>query len=161
MRDIFHKNAFIIAFLFVLTIVVVPFTLSNFPNVKDQSVTPDIDTYEASPPIHIKGQFQPNPVGLTPQQIYSIYHLPGKGGSGTIAIIDAFDYPPALSDLNVFNSTFGLPTMSNCTSPTQKACFEEHMMSTGLPVKKIWAAEASLEFTVVTCNCSPMRAFYL
>jgi len=50
------------------------------------------------------------PAGETPQTIRQIYGLPTTGGgSGTIAIIDAYDYPTALNDFNVFAQTFGLP----------------------------------------------------
>jgi kumamolisin len=38
------------------------------------------------------------------------------GGSGVIAIVDAFDYPTAYSDLSTFSTQFGLlPTLTNCT----------------------------------------------
>jgi len=51
------------------------------------------------------------PRGETPASIASVYHLTGLlGGSGTIVIVDAFDYPTALSDFNHFSAQFGLPT---------------------------------------------------
>ena len=40
--------------------------------------------------------------------------IPG-GGSKAIAIVDAFDYPTALADLNKFSTQFGLPTMTTTT----------------------------------------------
>jgi kumamolisin len=40
--------------------------------------------------------------------------VPG-GGSKAIAIVDAFDYPTALVDLNKFSTQFGLPTMTTST----------------------------------------------
>jgi kumamolisin len=57
------------------------------------------------------------PSGETPASIRGVYNLPSSGGSGTIAIVDAFDYPTAENDLNVFSSQFGLPactTASGC-----------------------------------------------
>ncbi|HEX7796518.1 MAG TPA: S53 family peptidase [Vicinamibacterales bacterium] len=48
------------------------------------------------------------PSGKSPQQIQSTYGLT-SGGTGIIAIVDAFDYPTALNDFNKFSSQFGLP----------------------------------------------------
>lgn len=73
--------------------------------------------------------------GLSPGQIRTAYNLPSTGGSGTIAIIDAYDDPTALSDLNAFSSHFGLPI----------ANFEKHMMATGIPTDAGWALEISLD----------------
>jgi len=35
--------------------------------------------------------------------------MPSTGGANTIVIVDAFDYPTALNDFNVFSTQFGLP----------------------------------------------------
>ncbi len=40
--------------------------------------------------------------------------IPG-GGSKAIGIVDAYDYPTALADLNAFSTQFGLPTMTTAT----------------------------------------------
>src|SRR5215831_7586155 len=50
------------------------------------------------------------PAGKVPDDIRAAYNLPNSGGAGTIAIIDAFDYPTAASDFNTFSTAFGLPT---------------------------------------------------
>jgi len=47
--------------------------------------------------------------GMTPAQMRSFYSLPSTGGQGVIAIVDAYDYPNALRDFNVFAAQFGLP----------------------------------------------------
>jgi subtilase family serine protease len=49
------------------------------------------------------------PGGKSPVQIRTVYNLPPSGGSGIIAIVDAFDYPNALRDFNMFSKQFGLP----------------------------------------------------
>src|SRR5262245_15710986 len=76
------------------------------------------------------------PSGETPGSLGCVYKIPGTvgssggckttdspsnmtGGSGVIAIVDAFDYPNAEADLGVFSSTFGLPP---CT--TASGCFK-------------------------------------
>jgi kumamolisin len=45
----------------------------------------------------------------TPATLRSVYHLPSTGGSGAIAIVDAYHFPTALADFNSFSSYFGLP----------------------------------------------------
>ncbi len=63
------------------------------------------------------------------------------GGSGIIAIVDAFDYPTAENDLNVFSSQFGLPA---CT--TANGCFEVVYASGTKPAVNCgWAQEAALD----------------
>jgi kumamolisin len=47
--------------------------------------------------------------GMSPAQIRSFYNMPSTGGANTIVIVDAYDYPTALNDFNVFSAQFGLP----------------------------------------------------
>jgi subtilase family serine protease len=81
------------------------------------------------------------PSGETPQSIRPIYNLPSTGGGGIIAIVDAYDYPTAENDLNVFSSQFGLPP---CT--TANGCFTKVYASGSQPRANCgWAQEASLD----------------
>ena len=59
--------------------------------------------------------------GMTPTQIASFYGV-NPGGSGVIAIVDAYNYPAALNDFNVFATQFGLPveTSSNAAASTNQ-----------------------------------------
>lgn len=58
--------------------------------------------------------------GMTPAQIRSFYNLPSTGGSGAvIAIVDAYHYPTAVNDFNVFSTQFGLPTENGSGSVFQ------------------------------------------
>jgi len=50
--------------------------------------------------------------GMAPADIRAAYNLPDFGGAGTIAIVDAYDYPTAAADFNTFSANFGLPTES-------------------------------------------------
>ncbi len=54
----------------------------------------------------------------TPAMIRSAYSLPSTGGSGAIALVDAYHYPTALQDFNAFAKQFGLPqeTSTNATA---------------------------------------------
>jgi subtilase family serine protease len=79
-----------------------------------------------------------SPSGETPQSIRSVYNLPSTGGSGTIAIVDAFHYATAENDLNVFSSAFGLPP---CT--TANGCFR--VITLGTRTNCGWAQEAALD----------------
>ena len=57
-----------------------------------------------------------------------MYKLPSTGGNGVIVIVDAFDYPTAENDLNVFSAQFGLPA---CT--TANGCFKKIYASGSKP----------------------------
>jgi subtilase family serine protease len=82
-----------------------------------------------------------SPAGETPQSIRAVYNLPSTGGTHAIAIVDAFDYPTAENDLNVFSSQFGLPP---CT--TANGCFQKVYASGTKPRKNCgWAQEAALD----------------
>jgi len=64
-----------------------------------------------------------------------------SGGSRIIAIVDAYDYPTAESDLNVFSAQFGLP---QCT--TSNGCFQKVFASGTQPSANCgWAQEAALD----------------
>ena len=58
------------------------------------------------------------PTGLSPDVVRNAYNLSSTGENVTIAIIDAYDYPTALNDFNVFSAQFGLPIGN----------FEKHLM---------------------------------
>src|SRR5215470_14774396 len=85
--------------------------------------------------------------GMTPDQIRAFYGMPTTGGSGTIAIVDAFDYPTALNDFNVFSTQFGLPTetSSNALDPNNKVFQVVYAAGTKPRVNCGWAQEAALD----------------
>src|SRR5262249_10318886 len=61
------------------------------------------------------------PSGYHPADLVSAYNISGGGSSATtIAIVDAYGYPNAESDLAVYRSQFGLPP---CT--TANGCFRK------------------------------------
>jgi len=73
-----------------------------------------------------------NPFGLTPNQVRGAYGLGAYGSSGgitfygiqgdgsgqTIAIIDQYDDPNALTDLNAFSAYYNLPQFNTSGGPT-------------------------------------------
>ncbi len=92
------------------------------------------------------------PTGLSPSAVASVYHLSGlsaasgAGAGQIIAIVDAFHDPNALSDLNTWNSQYGYPALSTCTSLQQAgACFEQADPQGTPTVNKGWVLEESLD----------------
>jgi subtilase family serine protease len=94
----------------------------------------------------IRDQGKPNrglasPGGESPASIRSVYDLPSTGGSGIIAIVDAFDYPTAEHDLEIYSTQFGLPA---CT--TANGCFKKVFASGSQPQANCgWGQEAALD----------------
>ena len=81
------------------------------------------------------------PSGETPASIRAVYNLPSTGGSGTVAIVDAFDYATAENDLSVFSQQFGLPA---CT--TANGCFKKVFATGTKPQANCgWGQEAALD----------------
>ena len=68
------------------------------------------------------------------------------GGSGTIAIVDAFHYPTAYQDLTEFSQTLGLPELPACSDKVTIGCFQVVFASGTQPqVNCGWAQEAALD----------------
>ena len=87
--------------------------------------------------------------GITPAQLRAFYNIPSAGGSNVIAIVDAFHYPNALRDFNVFSSTFGLPTETSADplASSNQVLQVVYATTNGLapPVNVGWAQEAALD----------------
>jgi subtilase family serine protease len=96
-------------------------------------------SFKGRPPIHQLGGASSSPLGLSPDQIKKAYNLPATGGSGVIAIIDAYDDKTIEDDLAVFSKQFNLPV---CT--TANGCFIKHLMGKA-STNSGWAMETSLD----------------
>src|SRR5574340_72524 len=108
----------------------------------------------AHPPIHVKKAATTSPTGLSPSQIFHSYGIDQIGcshtgtwgdstlcGSGqTIAIVDAYGYPTAESDLSVFSNQFSLPA---CTQANQ--CLTIHPMVGKIRNDQGWGLETALD----------------
>lgn len=105
--------------------------------VSDEATTHrQLDQFQGTPPLHVK--FKPDtssPTGYSPAQVRTAYNLPLTGGTGTIAIIDAYGYSSASNDLNKFSAQFSLPV----------ANFEKHMMANSLRNNSGWDLEQALD----------------
>jgi kumamolisin len=73
---------------------------------------------------HTQLQILETPAGTSPSTSVQInspatmraaYDLPSVGGTGAIALVDAYDYPTALTDFNTFAAEYGLPQETSTT----------------------------------------------
>ena len=88
--------------------------------------------------------------GYHPADLRGRYALPSTG-SGTVAIVDAFDDPTAESDLATYRATFGLPACGSANG-----CFKrvDQRGGTSFPVpNSSWAEEISLDLDMVSAIC--------
>ena len=68
------------------------------------------------------------------------------GGSGVIAIVDAYDYPTAASDFQTFSQTFNLPSGNKCGSTKTEPCFTKAYATGSKPsANSSWAQEEALD----------------
>jgi len=87
-----------------------------------------------------------SPWGETPATIRPVYNLPSTGGLGVIAIVDAYDYPSAAADFDVFSGQFGLPLSSANVCNGANPCFQRVYAAGKKPKANCgWAQEAALD----------------
>jgi len=102
------------------------------------------------------------PGGYGPSQFHSGYNLPTTSPNNqTIAIVDAYRNPNIYSNLNTYNSTFGLPAFGKCTSPSQTSCIIELNQNgklSPLPAGNTgWGLEIALDVEVAHAICQNCR----
>src|SRR5262245_32481573 len=92
------------------------------------------------------------PSGFGPSDLRSAYNISGSGSSSTtIAIVDAYGYSRAESDLAVYRSQFGLPP---CT--TANGCFRKVDQNGGTHYPREntgWAQETALDLDMASAIC--------
>ncbi|BCJ29385.1 carboxypeptidase regulatory-like domain-containing protein [Actinocatenispora sera] len=95
---------------------------------------------------------EPVPGALGPADIQSAYGLTDTGQGGTVAVVDAFGYRAAESDLAVFRAHYGLPP---CT--TENGCFTKLDQRGGDDYPKVedpgWSIETALDLDAVSAAC--------
>ncbi len=87
------------------------------------------------------------PTGYTPAQIKAYLGLTGDGTGQTAAIVDAYDDPNIVSDLNTFSNQFGLPLVCGTSGADPSNCVNfTKATPQGLPaINSGWALEISLD----------------
>jgi alpha-tubulin suppressor-like RCC1 family protein len=101
------------------------------------------------PPLEGSGELG----GYDPQDLQAAYRIPTTGGSTqTIALIDAYGYETAESDLAVYRERYGL---GPCT--TSDGCFrkvnEKGEQANYPSGKKEWEAESALDLDMASAAC--------
>jgi subtilase family serine protease len=112
-------------------------------------------TDERGNPKNGKSEFQPlaTPAGYGPADLRSAYNIPSGAGSSsyTIAIVDAYGYPNAESDLARYRSQYQLP---DCT--TANGCFRKVDQRGGTRYPRLntgWAQETALDLDMASAMC--------
>ncbi|HMG22516.1 MAG TPA: hypothetical protein VK607_14385, partial [Kofleriaceae bacterium] len=96
------------------------------------------------------------PAGLGPADLASAYKLdPAKTSTATIAIVDAFNYPNAESDLATYRSQFGLPpcTKANGCLKVVNQNGATSPLPGNSPPGDDWTVEAALDLDLASAAC--------
>lgn len=129
------------------------------------SVSPLVEPQAGFNPASEPAASSPPPFGSPAylQQAYDLGYLSAtNGASDTIAVVDAYDYPTAESDLANFRSQYGLPA---CTSSS--GCFTEvNQSGASSPLPSIsdpggWGVEAALDLDAVSALCPNCRIVFV
>src|SRR5262249_28603067 len=96
----------------------------------------------------------PSGVGYGPSQLQSAYAIASaaasNGGNATVAIVDAFDYPTAASDLAAYRSAAGLPA-ANFTKVNQNGATSP--LPSPPSASDDWTVEEALDMDMVSAIC--------
>ena len=100
------------------------------------------------------------PSGYGPKQFHAAYgSATTVGTKQIIAIVDAYDHPNILSDLNFYSTTFGIPTLPACSGPIASSavpCFAKVNQSGGTRYPSSnsgWALEIALDVEAAHAMC--------
>ena len=91
------------------------------------------------------------PSGYGPSDLRSAYNITSNGTTTTVAIVDAYGYPNAESDLATYRSQFGL---APCT--TANGCFKKINQTGGTSYPRAsvnWEQEQALDLDMVSAMC--------
>lgn len=107
-----------------------------------------------------KPQANVTPSGYGPAQFRGAYNLTGTTATNqTIAIVDAYDHPSILSDLNTYSRQFGIPEMKSCpvsAGTPSSPCFQKVDQRGGVsypPKNSGWALEIALDVETAHAIC--------
>jgi subtilase family serine protease len=103
----------------------------------------------------------PAPSGYSPANLRDAYKITGSGSSSTIvAIVDAYGYKNAESDLGVYRAQFGLPA---CT--TANGCFKklnQNGVQGSYPSQNTgWAQESALDLDMASAMCPNCKIYLI
>jgi hypothetical protein len=97
--------------------------------------------------------------GLTPAELGSAYgYDPRAGGSGqTVAIVDAFDDPSIASDLETFDTQYGLPACNEADGCFRKVGQTGSTFSLPTTDTTGWSVEEALDVETVHAVCTSCK----
>ena len=106
----------------------------------------------------------PTGEGYGPAQLQSAYNLPSStaGAGESVAVVDAYDDPTAVSDLAFYRKAWGLPA---CDKSTGAGCLtkeNQNGATSPLPAPSGttgWATEESLDVDMVSAICPKCQIF--
>lgn len=160
---------FVFSFLVLLTpIGIEAITIPNLPEaaISHMAVCPQADGQSAR--CHARVVTDRNgspsttslPAGMGPSQFHGAYaSATASSEHQVIAIVDAYNHPNILSDLNTYSATFGIPPMASCpvaTGTVSSPCFEKVDQRGGnqYPATNAgWALEIALDVEVAHAMC--------
>ena len=104
------------------------------------------------------GFASPTGYGFGPAQLQIAYNLPSStaGVGESVAVVDAYDDPTAVSDLAVYRSAWGLPPCDTATGAGCLTKVNQNGESSPLPKPSGttgWATEESLDVDMVSAIC--------
>jgi subtilase family serine protease len=91
------------------------------------------------------------PSGFGPSDLKGAYNVPASTATDTVAIVDAYGYPNAESDLATYRAQYGLPA---CT--TANGCFKKVNQTGGTSYPRTntgWDQEQALDLDMVSAMC--------
>jgi subtilase family serine protease len=92
--------------------------------------------------------------GFSPAQLSSAYSIPATTATTTVAIVDAYANPNAVTDLAAYRAQFGLGT-ANLTQMNQSGGTSLPSGNTG------WGQEEMLDLEMVSAMCSSCHILYV
>jgi subtilase family serine protease len=109
--------------------------------------------------------YVPTGYGFGPSSLQSAYNLPSSthGSGETVAVVDAYNDPDAVSNVATYRSSWGLPA---CNTSTKAGCLtvvNQNGTASPLPTNSGstgWATEESLDVDMVSAIC-PACHIYL
>src|SRR5262249_7228007 len=95
------------------------------------------------------------PSGLGPADLQAAYKLDVSKTGGTIAIVDAFNYPNAESDLATYRAQYGLPpcTKANGCLQIVNQNGATSPLPGNAPAGDDWTVEAALDLDMASAAC--------
>jgi subtilase family serine protease len=103
----------------------------------------------------------PAPSGYGPANLRDAYKVTGSGSSSTIvAIVDAYGYTNAESDLGVYRSQFGLPACTTANGCFRK--FNQNGVQGSYPAQNTgWAQETALDLDMASAMCPNCKIYLI